>query len=391
MTLDHLLDAIVVPRPNGSEALAQVARFLETTLRASGAQVGAEAFAATPWGFRLAFGVALLLVLGAVAAVAARRFGPALALALAAPVLLFAEFELLFSPVSGLLERPQVNVVGEFPGAADGPTLILSAHYDSTTHFGDHFTWHAWGLALGPASAALVGLSAAGLVMRRRGRALPRVPSVALALAATVPYAAMAWFDAAGPLLREPSPGALDDGGSVAALLLLAPALAERGTAPPVTVRLVFFSAEEERALGSWAYAQAHAAACGTAVVNLEGIGAEGELGLVTEDGFELRRFASPPWLAVLVDDAARDATGAPVARAALPRGSHTDGRSFLAHGVPAVSLVGSEGGGFPHGLHSFRDARARLSTPAIEKAVAVLRALVSRLDRAPGRIPRCP
>ena len=33
------------------------------------------------------------------------------------------------------------NVVGTFPGVAGGPTLVFSAHYDTATHFGDHFTW----------------------------------------------------------------------------------------------------------------------------------------------------------------------------------------------------------------------------------------------------------
>jgi hypothetical protein len=390
VTLGRLLDEIVVPRPNGSDALDRVARFLETTLQQAGAHVSVETFSATPWGFRLVFGGAFLLVLLAAGALALRRHGWALVLAGVAPALLLAEFELLRSPVSGLYERTQANVVGEYPGAPAGPTLVLSAHYDSTTHFGDHFTWHAWGWALGPASVVLIGLPAAGLALGRRGGRLPRRVVVPLAVAALIPFGAMAWFNAAGPLLRAPSPGAVDDGGSVAALLLLAPSLAARGDSARATVRLVFFSAEEERAQGSWAYARSHGVACGTAVVNLEGVGAAGPLGLLTEDGFELRRFESPRWLAALVQAAARDATGTVLPGTRLPAGSLTDGRSFLANGMAAVSLLGSENGAFPRGLHSQRDARERLAPTSIESAVRLLEAFVARVDREPSAVPPC-
>jgi Zn-dependent M28 family amino/carboxypeptidase len=61
----------------------------------------------------------------------------------------------------------------------------------------------------------------------------------------------MAWFFGAGPLLRAASPGALDNGGSVAVLLELAERLAARRADAPVTVHLIFLACEEERALGS--------------------------------------------------------------------------------------------------------------------------------------------
>jgi acetylornithine deacetylase/succinyl-diaminopimelate desuccinylase-like protein len=388
VTLDRLLDEVVVPRPNGSPALARVAGFIAETLRGHGAVVSLESFPATPFGFRLAFGVAFALVLAQVVALLLRRPRVALWLALATAALLLAEFELLRSPISGLVTRPELNVVGDFTGRAGGPTLVLSAHYDSTTHFGDHYTWHAWGWALGPALAALVGLAALERWQRRRGAALPRAVVLAVGLAALLPYAAMVWFYALGPLLRTPSPGAIDDAGSVVALLALAGSLEGRGRDAPVSVRLVFFAAEEERALGSWEYARAHPERCGVAVVNLEGVGADGELGAVTEDGFELRRFASPPWLAGLLQDAAQDALGAPLAPMRMLPGTHTDARSLLAHGIPAVTLLGTEGGAFPRELHSWRDARERLSPAAILRGVAVLRALVARVDREPQRIP---
>jgi hypothetical protein len=66
--------------------------------------------------------------------------------------------------------------------------------------------------------------------------------------AVLLPFAAMTWFHALGPLLRSPSPGAVDNGGSVTALLRLGERLAARPATAPTTVKLVFLAAEEERA-----------------------------------------------------------------------------------------------------------------------------------------------
>jgi acetylornithine deacetylase/succinyl-diaminopimelate desuccinylase-like protein len=154
VTTPELLDRILVPRPNGSEALERVASFLADTLEGQGAAVARHGFTATPHGFQLVWLTALALMLGWALALRVRRHGLALALALTAPALLLAEFELLRSPVSGLLPARESNVVGTFAGAKEGPILVFCAHYDTTTHFGDHFDWGpgagAWARPRGP-------------------------------------------------------------------------------------------------------------------------------------------------------------------------------------------------------------------------------------------------
>lgn len=384
MTTDALLDRILVPRPNGSQALSDVADFLAKVLREQGATVSLHQFTATPHGFQLVWTAALLGMLGYVVACARRRYGLALLIACAVPGLLLAEFEALRSPVSGLLPAQEVNVVGEWTGRADAPVLIFTAHYDTTTHFGDHFSWGPWGWRLGPAVGAAIALALAGLGLRRLGRELPRGPALALASLTLLPFGAMAWFQALGPLLREPSPGALDNGGSVAALLRLAERLGARSEASATTVRIVFLAAEEERALGSRAYAATLDPERVLAIVNLESVGASETLALIGEDGFALRRFHSPRWLLELVSDSARDAFAAPLAEFPLPEGVLTDGRSFLARGLPAVTLRALVDGGFPRQLHSARDARQRLSPAGIERAVDLLEAILERADRPP-------
>ena len=387
MTTEAILDRLLVPRPNGSEALERVAAFLAAALRESGAAVTLHEFTATPHGFQLAWSAALLLMLGYVAAIAARRYAAALVLPLAAASLLLLEFELLRSPVSGLLPRTERNVVATYPGRPDGPTLVFCAHYDTTTHFGDHLSWGAWGRRQGPATVLAVVLAGAGVWRRRRGKDLPRAVALPGAGLAVVPFAAMFWFQAVGPLVREPSPGALDNGGSVAALLLLSETLASRPAEAPTSVKLVFLAAEEERTLGSWAFARTLDRRTPLAVINLESIGADERLAYVPEDGFALRRYRSPDTLVAFVNETARALWGLELPPRELPFGTLTDGRSFLAHGIPALTLRAFVGDAFPRQLHSAHDSRERLSSAAIERSTLLLRALVERVDADPSRL----
>lgn len=385
MTVDEILDRLLVPRPNGSGALDGVQRFLASMLEQSGASVTLQPFDATPWGFALCWSMALLALIGWSLALARGRHVLALVPLLCIPVVLLAEFEALRSPVSGLHTVTEHNVIGEWSGRSGGPLLVFTAHADTTTHFGDHRDWGPWGWRMGPALALAFALTGASWLWRRqRGRRLP-APVLALGmLCVFAPFLAMAWFQTAGPLLRTASPGALDNGGSLAALALLAQQLGERRPDAPATVRIVFVAAEEERALGSRAHARSLERDRPLAILNLESIGARGELAFVPEDGTEFRRYASPEWLVAWVDAAAADLGRPPLARLPLPMGTLTDGRSYLAEGLPALTLRATEDGAFPTRLHSAHDSRERLSVQAIERTTELLRALVERVDRTP-------
>ena len=387
MTTDQILDRILIPRPNGSEALERVADFIAQTLEQNGATVTFNEFVATPHGFQLAWTAALLLALGYIASIAARRYGLALMLIAVIALMLLLEFEFQLSPVSGLLPVVERNVVGTFAGAAGGPTLIFSAHYDTTTHFGDHFSWGTWGFRQGPATGVALLLAIVGLWRQRSQPArpnLPRLLTVPVAALAMLPFAAMFWFQSVGPLVRTPSPGAIDNGGSVAALLNLSQRLSARPADAMTTVKLVFLAAEEERTLGSRAYAETLDPDEPLAVFNLESVGASDELAYIPEDGFALTRYRSPDLLIAFLNDTARKLRGAQLAPRELPKGTLTDGRSFLARGIPTVTLRAFTGDSFPRRLHSEHDSRDRLSTPAIDRTSDLLYALVSRSDARP-------
>jgi hypothetical protein len=153
----------------------------------------------------------------------------------------------------------------------------------------------------------------------------------------------------------------------------------------------VFVAAEEERALGSRAYARALERERPRAIVKLEAIGTAAPLAYVPEDGFDFRRFESPTWLIELLGAAAADLGQPAPARRPLPPGTLTDGRSFLAEGLPAVTLWSAEDESFPGYLHSAGDSRERLSPESLEAAVDLLEALVRRVDREPLRAPPLP
>ena len=387
MTTEQILDQVLIPRPNGSAGLDQVASFLAESLARQGALVSSHAFIATPHGFALVWAVALALQLGFLAAIANRRYALGLALIATTVGLLLLEFEALRSPVSGWLPLEERNLVASFPARAGAPALVFSAHYDTTTHFGDHFSWGRWGFLQGPATAAAIALSICGLWLARRGRRLSQRIALPIAAASVLPFAAMFWFQTVGPLVRTPSPGAIDNGGSVAALLRLAERLAGRPADAPVEIRLVFFAAEEERTLGSWAWARSLDPETRLVAINLESVGASDTLAFIPEDGFALRRFRSPEPLIDFVNQTARALWGADLPPRALPAGTLTDGRSFLAQGVPALTLRAFTEEGFPRRLHSAHDARERLRLPAIERSVDLLQRLVERADASPERI----
>ena len=391
MTTDQILDRVLIPRPNGSEGLEEVATFIAELLQRNGAAVSWHEFTATPYGFQLTWTAALLLLAGYIASIAARRYGLGLALILVTALLLLLEFELQRSPVSGLMPLTERNVVGTFPGRAGGATLIFTAHYDTTTHFGDHFSWGTWGFRQGPATGVAIVLAVAGLLLRRRGIELPRAISVPVAALSALPFAAMFWFHAVGPLVRTPSPGAIDNGGSVAALLRLSEQLGARPASAATTVKLVFLAAEEERTLGSRAYAETLDPGTSIGVFNLESIGASDggpdELAYIPEDGFALRRYRSPDRIVAFVNQTAQQLWGVELSPRELPAGTLTDGRSFLARGIPALTLRAFIGASFPRRLHSEHDSRDRLSVTAIDRSTHLLYALVARADANPALV----
>ena len=71
--------------------------------------------------------------------------------------------------------------------------------------------------------------------------------------------------------------------------------------------------------------------------------------------------------------------------------GTLTDVRSFLAHGLPAITLRPLGEQPFPRRLHSRHDSRERISVEALGRVVDLLEAFVERVDANPSLIVTAP
>lgn len=386
MSIPAHLEEILIPRPNGSQSLEGIADHLASFLAQQGASVTEHLFTATPMGFQLMWTAAVLIMALYSWAVIQRQYGFALLLPVVLALALFVEFEYLVSTFSLLSTATERNIIGSWAGSAQAPTLIFSAHYDTTTHFGDHFSWGLWGQLQGPATGLAILIPLIGLVMQRKGKKLPTALVAVLLPVAAAPFVAMFWFQSIGPLVRTPSVGAIDNGGAMAVLMQLAEELKQRPANTGANVKIVFLAAEEERTLGSWAYAKSlvddkQLDLKNTFVVNLESIGTTEKLAYIPEDGFATRRFSSSAEIIAFSNRASQQVYGETLPSRPLPFGTLTDGRSFLAHGIQAITLRSLEDDEFPRHLHSEKDSIERLSITGLEKSVQLLEMMVSDIS----------
>jgi Zn-dependent M28 family amino/carboxypeptidase len=276
-------------------------------------------------------------------------------------------------------------VLARRPALAPEQRLILAAHYDTKTDALDHVERAPVDLlALPVIPLMLVGALAAMLAARAPGRSpwLLRLGGLAAWSAAVYGVATFTALSA-GAFLPARSPGALDDGGACAVLVRVAEALAARPPLAHTDVEVLLLSAEEVGVQGSWAYAAQRFAAppdLPTFVVNLEGIGASTDFAVLGRERFTLRSFDPDARLFALLDERHRVLFGRPLQRTGF--GGATDARSFLAHGIPAATLVSREPGrGLTRGLHSALDSRSRLDEAALDASVAFLLDFVSAAD----------
>jgi acetylornithine deacetylase/succinyl-diaminopimelate desuccinylase-like protein len=375
------------PRENGTAALHDTARFLFEQLSSTGLEVSLIPFMAQPWVLRLAGVIALAGGLLYWQLMRAGRARAALGVAAAIPALLLAQLEWQLPVFGWIGAEPQDHVLLRRPALAPEQRLILAAHYDTKTDALDHVERAPVDLLAAPVIplmllGALAALRAKG--SPGRSRWLARFGGLAAWSAAVYGVATFVALSA-GAFIRARSPGALDDGGSCAVLVRVAEGLALRPPLARTEVEVLLLSAEEVGVQGSWAYAAQRFAAppdLPTFVVNLEGIGAAAALAVLKRERFTLRSYPPDPRLVERLDDRHRALFGKPLEP--TPFAGSTDARSFLAHGIPAATLVsrGPEGR-LARGLHSAADKRARLEPAALESSVAFLLDFVSSLDAA--------
>lgn len=334
-------------------------------------------FTATPYALRLAGVIALVGGVLYFRLMRRRRHGAALAVAALLPALLLAQLDFQLPVFGWLGAQTQYHVVGRIPARHASQRLIFSAHYDTKTDLLDHVERAPIELLALPIVPLMLLGSLAGAASRRarRGARLLRGTASVAGWAGLLYGGLLFTTLSAGAFVPARSPGALDDGASCAVLVRLAERLAAQAPLERTDVEVLLLSAEEVGVQGSWVYAAQRFATppeLPTALVNLEGLGASADHGVLPTERFTTRAYAADPGLVALLADVHRQHFG--VELSTLPVGGATDARSFLAHGVPAATLYSEEPGVlFPRHLHSARDDRSRLDPSALDASVAYL------------------
>ncbi|HUI26884.1 MAG TPA: M28 family peptidase [Candidatus Kryptonia bacterium] len=383
MSFDEIFDALLRPRENGSAALAEVASYLERTLRATGATVTLHEFVCRPYAGRIAGVVCLLLAVIFFVLMWRRRFAGALLVALVLPAYLLMDYELRFPLLSRIGSVVEHNIVATFPVSRPQRRVIVSAHYDSKTDLLDHQQRAPVEFLVGPFVLFTSGLPLTALWRRWRRRSERHVR--AWAIVAPVYFAGVCAVLSGGAMVHARSPGALDDGAAVATLLQLAHRL---GAGAPqldhTEVDIVLFAGEEVGLQGSARYVAERFTprpTVPTYVINAEGWGFGPLLSYFTSDRSVLKRYDASTPLVRALDRVYRKVThGVGLAPDVQPLTS--DARSFLAAGIPSVTLS-SQGSGEDRlrGLHSAADSRDRIQPAALDQTLEFLQAALVDID----------
>ncbi|MBN1532028.1 MAG: M28 family peptidase [Spirochaetes bacterium] len=383
MTLMEILTRLARPRPNHSDALADTASYIGGLLRSWDIPFIVQQFPLRPHmhaivGITCLALTALLLVL-----VVKRKWLPAVIAALAVPVLMLVEFELLVPTVSALFVKTGENIIVRFPVEGAARELIFCAHYDSKTEFLDHLQrtrlyqflplFFLLGILLGP--LVLWG--------KRLGTSRGRiVQGVAVTLASLyMVYMSLVALNFGGYVFPiGESSGAVDNGTAVTSLLGLAREMREgRVARGRSSVTIVFTAGEEVNFQGAIHYVDRYIRGVRSPVprycVNLELMAQGGDMIYWKRSGVFLRFRDADRSLAARMGDAWRTVSGRPMG---TEDHSADDSVAFMAAGVPTVTVgfSGRPGPGMG-GFHSPADSIGRVKAAQLPQAVATFRRFI--------------
>jgi len=368
------------PRENGTVAVNETALWIAEALRGMGITPDVLTYSAHPYRLRIA---GCLVLLGAIIyawLLASRRPGFALLTAIVLPAVMLADLD-YYVPIFGWIGATPQHHVEAWIGPADPQQqLWLVAHFDSKTDLLDHVERAPLELLAVPATLMMwVG---AWITLRRgESSAWSRA-----AIVAAVTYGIALFVSiSSGALVGTRSTGALDDGAACAVLLRLADRLQAK---PPehTKVRLLWVSGEEAGVYGSWIYAREYlggATDLPSSAINLEFLGAAADLAVFGRETFTLRSYRPDAKLLATLDGVHQEQRGKPLHRTWY--GAATDARSFLAHGVPALTLLGDlPEHAFARDMHSVGDHPGRIDMGALDANLEFLESAVRALDQGP-------
>jgi hypothetical protein len=306
----------------------------------------------------------------------------ALIMALAIPVVLILEFELFIPVVTALVTKGGENIILNFSVPNPARELVFAAHYDSKTDFWDHiqrskiYAFIPLAVIIGLAVAIFVFFTRRYTVLRKKA-----VTAVTLVLAgAVIAYWGLVFLGFGGyifiPADRQ-SFGSVDDGGSVAALLVLSKDIHDgKVNTGNSNITIVFTSGEEVSLQGAHAYllerfGKGQKPAVPVSMVNLELAGQNGTMVYWKKDGQFLKFYDADPGLAERLGAVWKEVAGTAMeSRPALT----DDAQRFMTAGIPAITVGNSGLPGLGEGwFHSTRDDPGRINPGNLKLVISTL------------------
>jgi acetylornithine deacetylase/succinyl-diaminopimelate desuccinylase-like protein len=382
MDLVEIMSHLSIPRPNHSQALTETATYIKTTLTDWGIPFVVQQFPLRPY-MQLILGISvLLLAVLLFVLILKKKPVAALIVALAIPLLLVVEFELFIPVVTGIVKKTAENIVVTYTVPNPARELIFAAHYDSKTDFWDHvqrakiYRFIPLAFALGLLLALFTFFTKRYAALKKKG-----VTAVTLVLAgALVVFWGLVFLGFGGyifiPSDRQ-SFGAVDDGTSVAALMVLAKDIHDgKVSLGNSNVTIIFTSGEEVTLQGAHWYIKERFAGdkkptLPTTLVNLELFGQNGPMVYWKKDGIFLKYYTADPDLVARLGAAWMNVSGTEMES----RESITDdAQRFMAAGIPAITIgnAGTPGLG-EGGFHSTNDNFSRVN---MDNLTLMIRAL---------------
>ncbi len=379
--MQEILEHIVVPRPNGSQAFYKTAEYIKSWLAQQDLTVSIHTFIMQPYINEIAGIVICLLALGWFYLAFKKKSLLALFLILTLGVFLLVEFSIGFPVASRLVQAEAENIIVSFEPVEPEQELILSAHYDSKTQIFDHHQRELVFQFLIPMVVMGAALALWRWLFRKRRQALLLSRLQVLLLILVLGYWFLAGLTFGGGFLVKQSPGAIDNGASVAILMELAREL-QQVDLERTRVSLIFFAAEEINLQGSRAYLQDSLSTLPRYNINLEMLGQEGAYIYWPEDGTFTSRYATDEKLNQLLARAVYSVTGTELEAKTGSTTDISDAGMFLQEGIPATTFgnagpPGAEGRFF----HTHRDNMSRVVFHRLPQAVKILRETVLEVD----------
>lgn len=382
MNLSEIVDRIIELR-QGPSPDERVAEYIESTLRASGAQVQTQAFAFSERTLVLVGAAVFLLSALFLLSVLKRWRRTAFLSALAIPLILLLEFSLDFHVVSWPVQKTAKNIVVNFPVQDAARTVIVGTHMRGADNGGaatppEQFREMVSAFLL-PVTLVMTLLGLWQLAMYFGKIDFEDAHTIILVMGTLcVVYYAL-WFgmllDRAGSPVAKSDPS--DNAGSIAVLTGLAQELSKKYPRLENTwVTVAFFGGSRQEGYGARSLAKKLSRKKGqrrpTYFVGCDRMGRGGPHGYVIPGNEPPRELYADRELIRILDRAAVAVTGR---QPQTQLSTVTDAKEFAAYGYPAVAIttlprpVDYTGGG-PSGFNRIDRGQLLLSLQLVERTL---------------------